>query len=160
MAEKVKPIPDNHHSLNIHIALKDAQEAMHFYKNAFGAEERSRFNLPDGKIMFAELKIGDSILQLSNEVSNHEFGLASPPSLQGTTCIIHLYVKDVDSVFESAIKAGAKVKRQLDNMFWGDRYGQLEDPFGHLWSISTRIEEVTAQELKDRFNQLFTSINQ
>jgi len=160
MTEKIKPIPDGYHAINIHIALKDAAKAITFYKEAFGAEEKIRFNMPDGRIMFAELRIGDSTLQLSNEVPEHEFGLASPLSLKGTNCIIHLYVKDADVVFESAIKAGAKVKRQIDNMFWGDRYGQLEDPFGYLWSISTRIEEVTPQQLKDRLSQLFAEANQ
>lgn len=154
MTEKVKFTPDGYHSINTYIVLKDAEKAILFYQEAFGAHEKSRFNMPNGKILFAELQLGDSTLQLSDEFSEHECGVASPHSLNGTSCIIHLYVKDVDAVFESSIKAGAKVKRQLENMFWGDRYGQVEDPFGHIWSISTRIKNITPDQLKEYVSQL------
>lgn len=157
MTNIINPIADGYHAINIHLTVNDAVSAIEFYKKAFGAEEKSRYNLPDGKIMFAELGIGDCTLQLSNEVLNHTLGLASPLTLKGTSCIIHLYVNDVDAVFGAAIGAGAKVKQSIENVFWGDRYGQLEDPFGHLWSISTKIENVTKQQLNERLNQLFQS---
>src|SRR5262245_24145142 len=123
MAEKVNPIPHGYHSINIYIPLKDAAKAIAFYQAAFGGQEKSRFELPDGKIMHAEIQIGDSTLQLSDEVLDHEFRLLSPLALNGRSCIIHLYVKDADAVFASAIKAGAIVKKPLENVFWGDRYG-------------------------------------
>lgn len=154
MTENIKPIPDDYHSINIYIAVKGAAEAIKFYQQAFSAQEKSRFEMPDGRIMHAELQIGDSTLQLSDEFPEQGCGVTAPGT---TSCIIHLYVKDVDAVFESAIKAGAKVKRDVDNMFWGDRYGQVEDPFGHIWSIATKIEDVTPEQLKERATQLFST---
>ncbi|MBX3708878.1 MAG: VOC family protein [Gammaproteobacteria bacterium] len=150
MTEKIKSIPDGYHSINIYILVNDAAQAINFYQTAFGVQEKSRFVTPDGKIMHAELQIGDSTLQLSDEFQEHESDIKSPHSIKVTSCIIHLYVQDVDKIFESAIKAGAKIKRNLDNMFWGDRYGQLIDPFGHIWSIATRIESVTPDQVKER----------
>src|SRR5262245_18038134 len=120
MAEKLKAIPDGNHSINVYIAVNDAGAAIKFYQAAFGAREKSLFAMPDGKIMHAELAIGDSTLQLSDEFPEHETGVLSPSSLKATSCIIHLYVEDADAVFASAIKAGAKVKKPLENMFWGD----------------------------------------
>lgn len=154
MTEKIKSIPDEYHSINIYIVVNGAAQAINFYQTAFGAQEKSRFVTPDGKIMHAELQIGDSTLQLSDEFQEHESDIQSPHSLKATSCIIHLYVQDADKVFESAIKAGAKIKRNLDDMFWGDRYGQLIDPFGHVWSIATRIESVTPEQVKERAAKL------
>lgn len=153
MTNKVNPIPDGYHSINTFITVKEAEKAIVFYKNAFDAQEKSRFNMPDGRVMFAELQIGNSTFQLADEFP--EYGkIASPHSLNGTSCIIHLYVEDADAVFDAAIRAGAKVKTKLEDMFWGDRYGQVEDPFGHIWSISTRIKNIPPDQLKEFLSQL------
>jgi PhnB protein len=112
MTEKIKSIPDAYHSINVYIAVNDAAQAIKFYQTAFGAQEKSRFAMPNGKIMHAELEIGDSTLQLSDEFQDHENEIRSPHSLNATSCIIHLYVQDADKVFEAAIKAGAKVAIQ------------------------------------------------
>lgn len=154
MTKQVEPIPSGYHTINVYIALNNATKAIQYYKEAFGAVEDCRFEAPDGKIMFAELKIGDSTLQLSDEFFEHEFSIRSPHTLKGTNCIIHLYVPDVDTVFKSAINAGAKVKKELEDMFWGDRYCQLEDPFGYIWSISTRIRNITHDQIKQSLAQM------
>jgi uncharacterized glyoxalase superfamily protein PhnB len=138
-----------------HLSVKGAEEAIKFYKKAFGAEEVYRCSF-DGKIMHVELKIGNYTFMLADEFpSSEECGMQSPSTLKGTTISLHLQVKDVDSAFDKALKAGAKVKMPLMDAFWGDRYGQLIDPFGHVWSLATQIEKLTSQEIEARAKECF-----
>src|SRR6202521_5817516 len=129
----VKAIPKGYHSLTPYMTVRDATRAIEFYKQAFGATERGVMKGPDGKIMHAELVIGDSIVMLADEFP--EFGSLSPQSTGGAGMGLHIYVEDVDSAFDRAVKAGATVEMPVADMFWGDRYGKLRDPFGHKWSI-------------------------
>lgn len=130
-----------------YLVCKDAARAIEFYKKAFGAEEGGRLSAPDGKkVLHASLRIGDSALMLADEFP--DWGSVGPETLNGTPVVIHLYVKDADSVFDQAVKAGATVKMPLADMFWGDRYGQLRDPFGHVWSVATHVRDVSIEEME------------
>ncbi len=144
----VKAVPDGYHTLTPYLILNGAAQAIEFYKHAFAASELLRMADPKGRIGHAELKIGDSIIMLADE--HHEMGHRGPRSLGGTSVSILLYVPDVDSVFDRAIKAGAKSQRPVANQFYGDRMGTLEDPFGHVWTIGTHIEDVSPEEMKRR----------
>ena len=135
-AEPFNPIPSGFRTLTPDLVVSNGSEAIEFYKKAFGAKELSKNPLPDGKIMNAQLKIGDSIVMLSDEFPG---GLRSPKSIGGTPVRIHIYTKNVDKLWEQALSAGATVTMPLDNQFWGDRYGQISDPFGHYWSLSQRV---------------------
>ena len=149
MAEKINPIPEGFHSVTPHLVVRGASEAIDYYKKVFGAVERFRMPGPDGKlIMHAELMIGDSIIFLCDEFPNME--LKSPPALHGSPVSIHLYVDDVDEVFNRAVSAGGKATMPLQNMFWGDRFGEIEDPFGHHWSMASRVEELSPEEIERR----------
>jgi uncharacterized glyoxalase superfamily protein PhnB len=142
-----KPIPDGYHSITPHLNVRNADGAIDFYKNVFGAKETVRMPGPDGKsIMHAELRIGDSILMLCEEYP--EFGCKSPQQFNGTPVAIHLYVPNVDEVFQAAVAAGAQTLMPVQDMFWGDRYGKLKDPFGHEWSIATHQRDLTPDEIK------------
>ena len=144
----VKPIPDGYHSLQIYLAVEDAAKAIDFYKEAFGAEETVRMPGPGGSVAHAELQIGDSRLMLSDPFPQSS---VRPPSERGgTTASIFMYVEDVDAVFEQAQGAGAKVESPLENMFWGDRFGTLSDPFGHVWSVATHVEDLSEDEMRER----------
>jgi PhnB protein len=143
MSKKVKAIPEGFHTLTPYLTLKHAAKAIQFYKDAFGAQEIEINHSTDGRIMNAVIKIGDSYLMLSDEFPEFGCGVLPPQSLKGTSTMLHLYVEDVDAAFNKAINAGASVKMPVEDMFWGDRYGQLEDPFGHLWSIATHIGDVS-----------------
>ena len=141
-----RPVPDGFHSVTPHLVVRDASAALEFYKLAFGAEELVRHPGPDGEsIMHAELRIGDSNVMLSDEYS--EFDVFSPLSVGGTAVTLHMYVPNVDEAFQRAVRAGAKVTMPLTNTFWGDRYGQICDPFGHQWSLATRKLNLTAEEI-------------
>ncbi|HEY7307273.1 MAG TPA: VOC family protein [Bryobacteraceae bacterium] len=146
MAAKVQAVPPGYHTVTPYLVLSNAGSAIDFYKQAFGAKELARMATPDGKIGHAELKIGDSVIMLSDEM----MGNRSPQSLGGSPVSIFLYVDNVDSVFNQAIKAGAKGDMPPADMFWGDRYAKLTDPFGHLWGIATHIEDVAPQEMEKR----------
>ena len=146
---KVKSIPDGYRTITPYITVRGAAHAIDFYKRAFGAEERERMPGPDGKsVMHAELKIGDSLLMLSDEFP--EMGCRSPEALGGSTGYLFLYVPDVDSAFKRALDAGAKASMPPSDMFWGDRFGKLEDPFGNQWSMATHTENVSPKELGRR----------
>jgi PhnB protein len=147
MATRIKEVPKGFHAVTPYLIVTDSARAIDFYKRAFGAEELLRLDGPDGKVVHAELKIGDSIIMLSEEMPGHT---RSPQSLGGTAVDIMLYVKDVDQVFNRAVAAGAKVAIPLSDMFWGDRYGQVTDPFGHSWSLATHKEDVPPEELRKR----------
>jgi len=142
----VKPIPDGYHSITPFLTVRDAARAIEFYKQAFGAEERGVMKGPDGKVMHAELKIGDSIIMLSDEFP--EYGALSPQSIGGAGMGLHIYLDGVDAAFDRAVKAGAKVEMPVMDQFWGDRYGKLSDPFGHKWSIGTHVKDLSMDEMK------------
>ena len=142
----VKSIPEGMHSLNAHLVCAGAADAIAFYVKAFNAVELVRLPGQQGKLMHASLKIGDSTLMLVDEMP--EFGALGPKSLKGSPVTIHLYVDDVDATVAQAVAAGAKVTMPVADMFWGDRYGQLEDPFGHRWSVATHQRDVTPEEMQ------------
>ena len=152
-AKKAKPIPDGYHSVTPHLVVRGAAKAITFYEKAFGAEESLRMPGPEGKIVHAEIKIGDSIVMLSDEFpaqGPQDAGALAPETLEGTTGGLMLYVKDVDRLFERAVKAGAKALMPVQDMFWGDRYGKLVDPFGHVWAVATHVEDVPPKEIERR----------
>src|SRR5437867_5578197 len=153
MAKAVKPIPDGFHTVTPALTVRGAAQAIEFYKKAFGAEEVERITGPDGRVAHAEIRIGDSILMLGDEAP--QWGSLSPQSLNGTPTSFYLYVKDVDAAFKRAVDAGAQVKMPVDNMFWGDRHGSVADPFGHVWSIATRKEDLTSAEIEKRSKAAF-----
>ena len=143
-----KSIPEGYHSLTPSLAVDDAAAAIEFYKQAFGATERGRMPAPDGRIAHAELEIGDSLLTLADTFEQSAY--RPPKELGGTTASVLLYVEDVDSVVDHAVEAGATVTMPVEDMFWGDRYGQITDPFGHVWQIATHTEDVTPEEAMER----------
>ena len=147
MSETVSPIPQGLHSLTPHIVVNDARKAIEFYQTAFGAQVFAIFPTPNGKIMHAAIMIGDSTLMLNDEFP--EMGSPSPATTKADTCVrLQLYVPDADKVFNTAVQAGAKVIMPMMDMFWGDRYGQVVDPFGHHWSIATHVKNMSMEELK------------
>ena len=142
------PIPDGHHTITPHLVIKGASEAIEFYKRAFGATELLRMADPQGRIGHAELRIGDSVIMLADE--HPEMSYRGPHTLGGSSVSILLYLEDVDAVFARALKAGAKSRRPVADQFYGDRMGTLEDPFGHVWSVATHVEDVSPEELERR----------
>ena len=143
----VKPVPEGYNTVTATLTVKEAGKAIEFYKKAFDAKELYRFPGPDGKtIMHAEIMIGNSIVMLADEMPG--MGCRSPQSIGGTGSSIYLYVNDADSTFNKAISAGAKVLMPLMDGFWGDRFGSIEDPFGHVWGIATRKKDMTPDEIK------------
>jgi PhnB protein len=142
----VQAIPKGYHTITPFMTVRDAARAIEFYKQAFGAKEKGVMKGPDGKVMHAELVIGDSIIMLADEFP--EFGSLSPQSTGGSGTGLHIYIEDVDSAFDRAVKAGATVEMPVADMFWGDRYGKLRDPFGHKWSIGTHKADLSMEEMK------------
>lgn len=152
----VKPIPEGQHSITAGLIVKNARQAIEFYKTAFGARDVSIWTGPDGKsVMHAELKIGDTKIFLGEEST--DMGTVSPQSLGGTGVSLNLFTEDCDATFKRAIGAGAKVKTPLADQFWGDRYGKLTDPFGHVWGIATHKEDVSREEMEKRMKQTFAA---
>jgi PhnB protein len=143
-----KAIPDGYHTVTPYLIVSGAAKAIDFYKKAFGATEMFRMASPDGKVGHAEIRIGDSVIMLADEMP--DMGYRSPQSLGGAAVSTLLYVDDVDSRFNQAVSAGAKVQRPLANQFYGDRSGTLEDPFGHVWTIATHVEDVPPDEIEKR----------
>jgi len=149
-----KAIPEGYYTVTPHLVVKDAGNAIEFYKKAFGAEEVFRMPGPDGKtVMHAELKIGNSHVMINDEMPS--YGAMGPLSIGGTPVTLHLYVNDVDSTFKRAIAAGAKEEMAVADMFWGDRYGKLVDPYGHKWSVATHKEDVSPEECARRMEKEF-----
>jgi PhnB protein len=142
----VKPIPDGFQTITPHITVQGAKKAIEFYKNAFGAEELGMQAMPDGNVMHALIRIGDSFLMLNDEFP--QMGAKGPRTIGGTPVTLHLYVSDVDKSFDRAIRAGATTVMPVADQFWGDRYGILTDPFGHQWSIATHKRDVTPEEMQ------------
>ena len=143
-----KPIPDGYRTATPYLIVKGAADAIEFYKRAFGATELLRMADPQGRVGHAEIKIGDSVIMLADE--HPSMGYRSPRSLGGSSVSILLYLEDVDGVFERAVKTGAKAQRPVMDQFYGDRSGTLEDPFGHVWTIATHVEDVEPEEMKRR----------
>ncbi len=147
MPNPVRAIPEGYHSISPSLTCKNAASAIDFYKSVFGATEIMRMPGPDGKIMHAELKIGDSIIFINDEFP----GMAAAPAPGVTpSTYLFLYTEDVDSVYNLAVSMGSKVMMPLDNMFWGDRYGKVMDPFGHVWGVAQHVEDVAPDEMKRR----------
>ena len=146
MAGKVQAIPAGFHTLTPHLTVRDADKAIEFYKNALGAEILGVARMPDGKVMHASLRIGDSMLMLNEEMP--EYGGLSPLSLGGTGVTVHIYSNNVDEAFNRAVSAGAQVKMSLMDQFWGDRYGLVADPFGHKWSLATHVKDMSPEEMQ------------
>ncbi len=154
----VKAIPDGYHTVTAYLMVKDASAAIEFYKKAFGAEEIMRLPSPDGKsIAHAEIRIGDSPVMLGDETPM-EPSWVSPPSLKGTTVGMMLYVEDVDKSFQRAVDAGATPVMPVTDMFWGDRYGKVTDPFGHHWAIATHKEDLTPDEIAKGAQEFFAKM--
>ena len=143
---KVKPVPDGMHTVTPHLVCAGAADAIEFYKEAFGALEVARLPGPDGKIMHAMIRVGDSAIMLVDEAP--QWGMMGPKALKGSPVTIHLYVENADAFVARAVKAGAAVTMPLADMFWGDRYGKLKDPFGHDWSIGTHVRDVSMEEMQ------------
>src|SRR6267378_2940340 len=151
-----KPIPDGFHTITPNLTVTDGAKAIEFYKKAFGAQEKGRFNAPDGKsVMHAEIKIGDSIVMLGSE---HPPQCLSPKSRGGTSVSLYLYFENADAAFERAVKAGCTVKMPMSDMFWGDRYGQVEDPFGHQWSFATHKQDLTKEQIAQNAKAFFAQM--
>ena len=140
----VKPTPEGFHTISPAMVINDAAGAIEFYKKAFGAEEILNLKGPGDSVVHAEIKIGDSIIMISGEWPGHH--VQSPATVKGTTCALHIYVDSVDALHKRAIEAGAKEIMPPTDMFWGDRFSSLTDPYGHAWSIATHIKEVTPEE--------------
>ena len=143
---EVQPIPAGFHTLTPHLTVRDADKALEFYKNALGAEVLNVARTPDGKVLHAMLRIGDSPLMLNDEFP--EMGGLSPLSTGGAGVTIHIYTDNVDQAFDRAVNAGAKVRMPLMDQFWGDRYGIVTDPFGHSWSLATHIKDMSPEEMQ------------
>lgn len=144
----VKPIPEGYHTATPYLVVDDAAEALEYYKKAFGAKERGRMEAPDGKIGHAEIQIGDSLVMLSDPFP--QASTRTPKELGGTTASVFLYVEDVDRVVQRAVDAGATVTMEVEDQFWGDRFGTITDPFGHSWSVATHVEDVPPEEMAER----------
>lgn len=148
MSVEVKPIPEGQNAVTPYLVIKGAAEAIGFYEKAFGAVEKARMPMPDGRVGHAELRIVGSTIYLADEYP--EWGILSPTSLGGSGVGIHLYVEDADATYDRAVEAGATATMPLVDAFWGDRYGKLTDPFGHIWSIATHKEDLTPEQVAER----------
>jgi len=146
--KKVQPIPAGYHAVTPYLVCRDAAGAIAFYKRAFGAKEKFRMPGPGGKVMHAEIQVGDSMIMLSDEMPQQ--GTKSPSALGGSPASIFLYVRNVDAAFAKATAAGATVATPVQDMFWGDRYGRLRDPFGYEWQMATHKEDLTPKQIADR----------
>jgi uncharacterized glyoxalase superfamily protein PhnB len=155
--KKVSPVPKGSHTLTPALVVKNCADALEFYKKAFGAKEMSRHYLPDGKtIVHAALRIGDSALMLSDEMP--QMHCLSPQSVGGASSSLYVYVKDVDRVFDQAVKAGATPAMPVMDAFWGDRMGALIDPYGHMWSLATRKKNLSKKQIEEAGREFFTSM--
>jgi PhnB protein len=144
----VKPIPDDYPQVTPYLSVRDAKAAIEFYTEVFGAVERMRLPGPNDTIGHAEMQLGNSLIMLADEAP--EIGVRAPTTIGGTPVVISVYVEDVDAVFERALQAGATSLRAVEDQFYGDRSGQFEDPFGHRWSVATRVEDVSPEEMQRR----------
>jgi uncharacterized glyoxalase superfamily protein PhnB len=152
------PLPPGYHTVTPAIVVRDAAAAIDFYKRAFGAEEVDRMLGPDGAIMHAEIKIGDSLVMLGEE--NEQWGTRSPQSLGGVHGSLHIYVENADASVDRAVKAGASIRYPIEDAFWGDRYGKVTDPFGHEWGIATRVKNMTREEMEAAGKEWIAKVTQ
>ena len=143
-----QPIPEGYHTVTPYLCVDDAEAAIDFYRRAFGAKEEVRMASPDGKIAHAELALGDSRVMLSDPFP--QFATRPPKEIGGTSVGVFLYVENVDDLFQQAVDAGATPNREPEDQFWGDRFGQVTDPFGHVWQIATHVEDVPPEEMAKR----------
>jgi PhnB protein len=152
----VQPVPEGYNTITPYLAVDDATAAIDFYQRAFGAKERSRMPGPNGLIAHAELEIGDSLVMLSDPFPQ---ATAKPPKeLGGTSVSIFAYVEDIDAVYKQAVDAGASSLMEPDDMFWGDRFGSVQDPFGHSWTIATHVEDVSPEEMEKRSTEFMAAM--
>jgi PhnB protein len=156
MAAKVTPIPPGFHTLTPHLTVRNAKEALEFYKQAFGAEVLHVADMPDGKVMHATVRMGDSMLMLNDEMPEH--GALSPLSSGGSGVTLHIYTENVDDAFARAVAAGATVKMPLADQFWGDRYGVVADPYGFKWSLATRVKELSPEQMQEEQEKMFSAM--
>ena len=152
----VKPIPDGYENAIPYLTVDDGKGAIEFYKRAFGATESSSMPAPDGRIAHAELRIGDALIMLSDAFP--QFAARTPKALGGTTAALFLYADDVDAVVQKAAEAGATITMEPADQFWGDRLGQVTDPFGHVWQIATHVEDVTPEEMEARGREAMAAL--
>jgi PhnB protein len=153
MAGTARPIPEGHHTVTPYLSVRNGGKAMEFYKTAFGARERYKLMMPDGRLGHGELTLGDSVIMLADEFP--EYGNTGPETVGGTPVTIHLYVEDVDAFVKKAVAAGARERKPVMDQFYGDRSGQIEDPFGHVWWVATHKEDVSPEELDKRARAMF-----
>ena len=153
MTESVARAPEGMHTITPHIVVKDATAATDWYKQVLGAEERSRIEVPGGKLMQVELWFGDSAVMLADEFP--ELGVLSPLSVGGTATVLHLYTNDVEALWKRAVDAGAEVRQPLQDVFWGERYGQITDPFGHRWGLAQHLRSVPREEIAEAAAAMF-----
>jgi PhnB protein len=153
MAGTARPIPEGHHTVTPYLSVRNGGKAMEFYKTAFGARERYKLMMPDGRLGHGELTLGDSVIMLADEFP--EYGNTGPETVGGTPVTIHLYVEDVDAFVKKAVTAGARERKPVMDQFYGDRSGQIEDPFGHVWWVATHKEDVSPEELDKRARAMF-----
>jgi len=151
---KVSPIPQGYHSITPYLVIKGAAQAIEYYKKVFGATEVVRMNGPDGKVGHAELQIGDSRIMLADENPSMGAGYTSATTIGASPVSLYLYLPDVDRAVERAAAAGAKILRPVQDQFYGDRSGFIQDPYGHLWGIATHVEDVSPEEMKERMKKL------
>jgi PhnB protein len=151
-----KPIPEGYNTVTPVLAVDDAAAAIEFWKRAFGATERSRMDGPDGRVAHAEIQIGDAVIMTADQYP--QSSTKPPKEVGAATSAVFLYVEDVDSVVQDAADAGAEVTMPPEDMFWGDRFGQVRDPFGHVWQIATHVEDVEPQEMERRAQEAMASM--
>jgi PhnB protein len=157
MTDKVKAVPEGFHTVTPHLTVHDATRALEFYKQAFGAEVLHVAPAPGGKVMHAALRIGDSILMLNDEFPEHG-GDPAPSATRPSGVALHIYLENVDAAFARAVSAGATVKMPVMDMFWGDRYGQVMDPFGHRWSMATHNRDMSPEEMDREQEKAFSQM--
>jgi PhnB protein len=153
----VKPIPEGYHTLTPYLAVDDASKAIEFYKRAFGATERVRMPTEDGKVAHAELEIGDSLIMLSDQFP--QATVRPPKEIGGTSSGVFMYTENVDETVQQAVDAGGTVTMPVEDMFWGDRFGKVTDPFGHEWQIATHVEDLTEEEIQKRASAAMASMS-
>jgi PhnB protein len=152
-----KPIPEGYNTVAPYLAVEDAAQAIEYYTRAFGAKERTRMQGPDGKIAHAEVEIGDSVVMLSDPFP--QFAARPPKELGGTSVSVFMYVEDVDAVVKQAVDAGATITVEVADQFWGDRFGTITDPFGHVWGIATHVEDVPEEEMAERAKEAMAAMS-
>jgi PhnB protein len=152
----VQPVPEGYHTVTPYLAVDNAAEAIDFYRRAFGAKERVRMSGPGDTVMHAELEIGDSLVMLSDPFP--QASTTPPKELGGTSASVFMYVEDIDAVYRQAIDAGASSLMEPDDMFWGDRFGSVQDPFGHSWTIATHVEDLEPEEMQRRSEEFMAQM--